>query len=136
SNNVHLSEPDKIEGTTTTTNSTCGGSTGTATVTPSGGSGTYTGYSWNSSPVQNTQTATGLPAGTYTVTITDNTGCTGTATAVVNGVGAAPAQPSAISGPAGACLGQVGVVYTVANVPGMTYAWSLPSGAVGSSTTN
>ncbi len=136
SGNVHLTEPDKIEGATSTTNSSCGGSTGTASVTPSGGSGTYTGYSWNSVPVQTTQTAIGLAAGTYTVTITDNSGCTGTATAVVVGVGAAPAQPSAIAGPAGACKGQVGIVYTVANVPGMTYAWTLPIGASGSSTTN
>ena len=54
------------------------GTNGTATVTSvTGGSGTYT-YSWNTSPVQTTQTATGLSAGvTYTVTVTDTvTGCT------------------------------------------------------------
>ena len=32
-------------------------------------------YTWNSSPVQNTQTATNLPAGTYTVTVGDGNGC-------------------------------------------------------------
>jgi len=49
-----------------------GGNNGTATVASvTGGSGTYT-YSWNTSPVQTTQTATGLTSGTtYTVTVTD-----------------------------------------------------------------
>jgi hypothetical protein len=63
--------------TTSKTDATCGLSDGTATA--NAGSGSFT-YSWNSSPVQNTQTATGLPAGTYIVTVTDNiTGCADTA---------------------------------------------------------
>jgi hypothetical protein len=137
SSNVHLSEPDKIEATTSTTPSNCGFSTGTASVVnTTGGSGNYTNYSWNSVPSQNGTTATGLAGGTYTVTITDDAGCSGTSTAVVTSTGASPAQPSAIAGPAGACKGQIGVVYTVANVPGMSYTWQLPAGASGSSTTN
>ncbi|MEP6467587.1 MAG: hypothetical protein ABJB05_14860, partial [Parafilimonas sp.] len=57
---------------------------GTATVSvTSGGSGTYT-YSWNTSPVQTGQTANGLTAGTYSVTVTDvNNGCTATTTVTV-----------------------------------------------------
>lgn len=54
------------------------GINGTATVTSViNGSGTYT-YSWNTSPVQTTQTATGLSTGiNYTVTVTDTvTTCT------------------------------------------------------------
>lgn len=54
------------------------GDDGTATVTSiTGGSGTYT-YSWDTNPVQTTQTATGLSSGiTYTVTVTDTvTTCT------------------------------------------------------------
>ncbi len=38
--------------------------------TPAGGNGAYT-YSWNTTPVQTTQTATGLAAGTYNVLVTD-----------------------------------------------------------------
>ncbi len=49
--------------------------TGTATVTPAGGTAPYS-YSWNDSQAQLTQTATGLCAGTYTVTVTDNLGAT------------------------------------------------------------
>ena len=68
-----------LTATTTHTNVLCfGGTTGTATAIPAGGTGPYT-YSWNSAPVQTTVTATNLPAGTYTVTVTDANGCTTTA---------------------------------------------------------
>jgi len=66
----------------TTTSPLCVGSpNGTATANPVGGIAPYT-YSWDTTPIQTTQTATGLVAGTYTVTVTDNIGCiiTGTAT--------------------------------------------------------
>ncbi|HNF45015.1 MAG TPA: gliding motility-associated C-terminal domain-containing protein [Ferruginibacter sp.] len=53
-------------------------SDGSATVQVSGGTPPYT-YSWNSIPVQATATATNLPAGNYTVSISDNGGCTGSA---------------------------------------------------------
>ena len=68
---------------TSTDATTPGGSDGTATAIPAGGTGPYT-YSWNSIPVQTTITATGLPAGVYTVTVTDSRGCTTTATANVS----------------------------------------------------
>ncbi|WP_152969720.1 S-layer family protein, partial [Pedobacter sp. Hv1] len=56
---------------TTQINVNCfGSSTGNATATASGGTAPYS-YSWNTVPVQNTATATGLVAGTYTVTVTD-----------------------------------------------------------------
>ena len=61
-------------GITAQTNVFCNGrSTGAATVTGTGGFGGYS-YSWNSSPLQTTQTATSLPVGTYTVAVTDNQG--------------------------------------------------------------
>jgi gliding motility-associated-like protein len=91
------------------TNVTCGGgANGTATANPVGMPG-FT-YSWNSTPVQTGQTATGLPAGTYTVTITDASGCIATANYVVT-------QPTALSGTAtptnvlcnGQCTGSISV---------------------------
>ncbi|MDQ1161099.1 aminopeptidase-like protein [Chryseobacterium sp. SORGH_AS 447] len=67
-----------------------GGSNGSATVVPSGGVAPYS-YSW--APFGGTAaTATGLSAGTYTVTVTDNSGCQTTRTFTIN-------QPaSAVSG--------------------------------------
>lgn len=68
--------------TATFTNPTCNnGTNGTATAVPNG-IAPYT-YSWNTSPIQTTQTATGLPSGTYTVTVTDGSGCISTATVTI-----------------------------------------------------
>jgi hypothetical protein len=65
--------------TATSVNPTCFGySNGTATANPSGVAPYQ--YSWNTLPQQTTQTATNLPAGTYTVTVTDASGCVSTAT--------------------------------------------------------
>jgi gliding motility-associated-like protein len=64
-----------IASISTSINVACSGdATGSATVIASGGIGTLT-YSWNSNPIQTTATATGLTAGTYTVTITDANTC-------------------------------------------------------------
>ena len=68
--------------TTSVTNVSCfGGSNGTATATPVG-TAPYT-YLWSNVPAATSQTATGLAAGTYTVTVTDINGCTGTATVTI-----------------------------------------------------
>ena len=69
---------------TAQTNVLCNGkSTGAATVTATGGGTPYT-YSWNTAPVQATQTATNLSAGSYTATVTENTiGISATATATI-----------------------------------------------------
>ncbi|KIA95264.1 hypothetical protein OA88_21905, partial [Flavobacterium sp. JRM] len=67
-------EPTAITTSGTHTNVSCNGQAdGTATVTASGGSGALS-YTW--SPSGGTAaTATGLTAGTYTVTVTDENGC-------------------------------------------------------------
>jgi hypothetical protein len=46
-----------------------------ASITVAGGTPPYT-YSWNTVPVQTTTIATNLPAGNYTVVVTDANGCT------------------------------------------------------------
>ena len=78
---VIITQPDSLKGSVTASISpSCLGSTdGSATVTGTGGSllpaSNYS-YSWNTVPVQNTQTATGLEADlTYVVTITDDSSC-------------------------------------------------------------
>ncbi len=64
-----------VTAVTTQSNVTCfGGNDGSATVIPSGGTGPYT-VAWNTTPAQNNLTATGLINGLYTVTVTDNNGC-------------------------------------------------------------
>jgi hypothetical protein len=56
---------------------------GTATANPVGGTPGYT-YSWSNG--QTTQTATGLAAGNYTVTVTDADGCTASQSVTVGSV--------------------------------------------------
>jgi PKD repeat protein len=55
---------------------------GSATVSASGGIGPYS-FSWNTNPVQNTQTAVGLSAGTYIATVTDADTCKDTVSIVI-----------------------------------------------------
>jgi gliding motility-associated-like protein len=78
-----VGHPSQISATTSTVMALCFGSaTGKADVMATGGTPPYT-YSWNSTPVQNTKQAVGLVAGTYTVTVKDNNGCTNAFTATV-----------------------------------------------------
>ncbi|WP_256948364.1 T9SS type A sorting domain-containing protein [Flavobacterium psychrophilum] len=70
-----VTQPSAISTSTgSQTNVSCnGGTNGSASVTPSGGTPGYT-YSW--APSGGTAaTATGLAAGSYTVTVTDANGC-------------------------------------------------------------
>ncbi|HTB05944.1 MAG TPA: T9SS type A sorting domain-containing protein, partial [Bacteroidia bacterium] len=61
--------------TTGVTNITCNGLTnGTATANVTGGTAPYN-YVWSDASSQTTATATGLSAGTYSVTVTDANGC-------------------------------------------------------------
>jgi len=67
---------------TSVTDPPCNGGTGSATVTITGGAGPPYIYEWSTTPVQTNQTATGLSAGTYTITVIDG-GCSVTATATI-----------------------------------------------------
>lgn len=64
-------------------NPTCFGlSNGGATAAATGGSTPYS-YAWNTTPAQNTATITGVPSGSYTVTITDAGTCIATANVII-----------------------------------------------------
>jgi gliding motility-associated-like protein len=61
-------------------NISCNGSSdGSALATVTGGTGPFT-YSWSTSPAQNNAAATNLTSSTYTVSISDVNGCSGSAT--------------------------------------------------------
>lgn len=100
-----------------------GGSNGSLQAMVTGGSAPHA-YVWSTSPTQTTATASGLPAGSYGVTITDNIGCTSAATATVT-------QPSVltalISSQPVACFGGTSGYATVTafgGTPGYGYIWS------------
>ncbi len=75
---VTISEPTPLGLTTSSTSATAGNSDGTATVAVLGATPPYL-YSWNTTPTQTTSTATGLAAGPYVVTVSDNNDCQDTA---------------------------------------------------------
>jgi|GEM_PF-1630686 len=78
--------PPEIMPNSSSTPENCAGKDGTATVTPTGGSGTGYTYMWGlSAGGQMTQTAVGLTIGTYEVTITDSDGCSTSAIVQVGG---------------------------------------------------
>jgi gliding motility-associated-like protein len=131
--NFTVTQPSAITATTSQTNVSCnGGSNGSASVSVSGGTPGYT-YSW--SPSGGTAaSATGLTAGTYVCTITDNNGCSTTENFTVT-------QPSAITATTSqtnvSCNGGSNGSASVSvsgGTPGYTYSWS-PSGGTAASAT-
>ena len=95
---------------------------GTATATPSGGTGAYT-YAWSNG--ETTASISGLAPGTYTVIVTDENGCTKSKTVTVNSFGCAvSAEMSATNV---TCNGQqngtASIELTNAAEP-FTYVWS------------
>ncbi|MFN4255434.1 MAG: choice-of-anchor V domain-containing protein [Saprospiraceae bacterium] len=111
-----------LNATVTTTPTSCnGGSDGTATATATGGTPPYS-YLWGNG--QTTQTATDLPAGIASVTVTDNAGVTKTATGTV-------AQPPALLASATStgtitCNNPTATATATASggTPGYNYVWS------------
>lgn len=108
---------------TSVTNATCGN--GTIDLSVSGGTPGYT-YAWSNGPT--TQDISGLTAGTYTVTVTDNNGCTKTTTATVGT--ANPTPECTISDAMGVvCPNSSGNKYSA--TAGMdTYLWSVDGTAI------
>lgn len=130
---VTVNEPLPLNASIQATDALCnGGTDGTANVNVTDGTPGYN-YSWSPSG-GNTNQATGLSAGNYTVTVTDANGCTVTASAVVN-------EPAAMSASTTTnpvlCNGGIDGSASV-NVsngsPGYTYQWS-PSGGASSQAT-
>jgi len=80
-----LTEPPAITLVTSHTNATCNQSNGSASVSPSGGAGSFT-YLWSTGATG--PSITNVPSGTYTVTVTDDHGCTETASELVDDEGA------------------------------------------------
>ncbi|MRX67633.1 T9SS type B sorting domain-containing protein [Flavobacterium resistens] len=101
-----------------------GDATGSATASATGGTGTYS-YSWNTVPVQTSATATGLIAGTYIVTVTDEKGCTDTEQVIISEPQAPlTATKSQINpGCGGAATGSATVVASGGTAP-YIYSWN------------
>lgn len=96
---VTLLQPEEIVTSAFVTNSTCGGSDGSINIEIVGEVAPYT-VLWSSG--QTTEDLTGIPAGTYTVTVTDANGCQSIETFLVNNIGSlditATSSPTSCNG--------------------------------------
>jgi gliding motility-associated-like protein len=97
-------------------------SNGTATVVATGGQPLYT-YTWNTVPVQTTQTASALPAGIYQVTVKDQNNCTVSTTVQV----LEPQPMQVIAAPTDTiCIGQLSQIYAAGSggTQPYSYVWN------------
>jgi gliding motility-associated-like protein len=121
--------------TSTTSNvsvSCFGGNNGSATINPSP-SGTYT-YAWSPS-VGNTQTVTGLSAGSYTVTATNSGGCATTQTITITQPTTLTATQSHVDLLCNGANNGSATVNPSGGTPSYVYSW-LPSGGNAATASN
>jgi gliding motility-associated-like protein len=109
---VAVDNADGPNASTTNGTAACATPEGSVSADATGGATPYS-FAWNTIPAQATQTATNLLPGSYTVTVTDASGCTATATATV--VGSIP--PTVVS------CGEP-------NTNSLTFDWTAVAGAV------
>lgn len=109
--------------------SSCGNSNGQATALAQGGTiGAGYQYIWDSTPTQSTAMAAGLAPGNYTVTATDNNGCTANATVLIT---ATPGFTASISNTIdalcnGVCSGTATATVSNTAVLPVSYLWDDP----------
>jgi SdrD B-like domain/SprB repeat/CUB domain len=117
-----LVQVNGISVTAATTPTACGGSTGSITLTPTGGFTPY-GFDWANNALDGTQNPTGLAAGNYPVTVTDANGCYAITTANITNTGgptvnAVPTNPT--------CGNNNGsIALTVTGTGPFTYDWNV-----------
>lgn len=103
---------------TNVTNIGCGGGTGAINLTVTGGTTPYT-YNWGGGVI--TEDRTGLAAGSYSVTVTDNVGCTAITSVTVTQT-TRPTLTTATTNIQ--CFGGTGSInLTVTGVSPFSYAW-------------
>ena len=124
---VTVLEPDAIVANTTAQDSvSCNGlSDGSASVTAIGGNLTYS-YQWDlAAGGQSGDTATNLAAGTYTVTVTDQKGCSDDTTVTVLEPDSLNATILSITNPS--CVGYSdgnATATAIGGTPNYTYSWT------------
>ncbi|SFO41080.1 SprB repeat-containing protein, partial [Paenimyroides ummariense] len=131
--NVTIDEPDALVSNMASTSITCNGANnGSVVLAPTGGVAPYT-YLWDTGAT--TSSITNLPAGTYSVTITDANGCTLTETATITDPAVLAIASSSHTDVTwyGGNDGSATVSVTGGTAP-YTYSWS-PSGGTNATAT-
>ena len=105
---------------------------GTTTTISAGNN--YVTYQWSNGAT--TSSVTALTPGSYWVRVTNNNGCIARDTMVIH-MDSLPMANHPVTGPASVCQGENNAVYATDTLHfANTYAWTLPPGSTGASTTN
>lgn len=117
-----VSQPTVLGVTATATPSGCLLSTGTVSASPSGGAGSYS-YLWSTGATS--VSVSNLPAGTYTVTVTDANNCTSSAQATVSNTNGPSISGSLLTNVTcnGGTDGAIDISVT-GGTPGYSYLWN------------
>lgn len=108
--------------TSTATDATCGGASGSIAVTTTGGTAPLS-YSWNTTPAQTTPTATGLTGGIYTLTITDANNCITNVTDTIETLSMSTLTATAT--PAQICAGETSTLAVTSSGAAVSnYSWT------------
>ncbi len=101
----------------------CGGSS--TTLVASNG---FSSYLWSTGATSQSIVVTA--AATFTVTVVNAIGCSGSASATTTTQGAVPATPGPITGSAGGICNSTGNIYSISPVTNASfYVWTVPTGA-------
>ena len=88
----------------------------------------YSSYAWSNG--ESTHSIIVSTAATFSVTVTNASGCTGTASVITTTTGTVPASPGPISGNNGGVCNSTNNVYSISAVPNTAfYVWAVPAGA-------
>ena len=122
---MNITQPTAIAITHSTVNAKCHGSaTGIDTAFVTGGATPYS-YLWSTSSAQTTHVATGLAAGSYTVTVTDSLDCIATSTVTVGQAAIIALTTSTTStSTCAATDGSATVSVTSGGTSPFTYSWN------------
>ncbi|MBN4081554.1 SprB repeat-containing protein, partial [bacterium AH-315-C07] len=119
---ITITQPDTLKVPIAKFDVLCNGdSTGWVAVTPTGGTTPYT-YSWNTGLAYGDSMTTGLPIGTYTVTITDANGCDTTNSLTITQVAPITATFFTINANCDSSNG-IACVTPAGGYPPYTYVW-------------
>ncbi len=125
---IVITEPSQLIPSTATTNVSCSGNAdGTATASATGGTSPYT-FNW--STLQTGPSITGLAAGNYTVTVTDNNGCTALDNFTINPQSGFTYLDTVVNNNCfGDCNGELGIFALSGGTAPYTFLWSTSSTA-------
>ena len=117
-----ISEPPPLNVSVTTVDATCSGQPGSASAVVTGGTPAYT-YLWHTSPPTGGSSISGLVAGTYSLTLTDDNQCSVETDFIINGESGFTAEMSTTPATCNATDGTASVSITGGSGD-FTFSWN------------